>query len=400
MASAPDEERPAAALWDGPSSSARSPSRAAAPKPTAFGAVEWALLVAVALLWGTSFVWIRTALDALKPGVVVFLRVTVGFGTLLTFLLATRGRRETLGALRFLCARRRLPRVVFLAVFWMGLSFYTLIVAQQYIASAIAGMMCGTIPLQVTLISSLAARRTPSRRKGLGMCVGAAGVVCVLAPQLAAGVRATVLGVLMLCAVTSGFAISTYAAVPLQREMAARDGPFGFVPVVACMQAISMGLAAPLAVLDAPASSLTPRAAAAVLVLGGLSTGVAYVAMAALGGRVGAVRGSIPLFFLPLVAAGAGWLIRGEALGASSLLGATLIVAGAALASRDDEAARPAREVAREACGCGKAAQDVAMAAATEGAAGGEQQAEVAPSRLSTSSTSSTTRDVKTVRAQ
>jgi len=325
----PSDDR--ATLWHGAPSSNDS-----AKKPMDF--VDWVLLVCVALSWGTSFLLIRIALDAFKPGLVLLLRVSLGSVAIAMVLVATRGVRGSLRALGYLVHCRRAPRVIFLSLFWMGVSFYVIIVAQQWVSSALAGMLCGTIPLQVTVITAVAARKTPGARQAFGLFVGFAGVGLVLAPQLASGVRATTVGVLMVLGGTVGFAASTFTAPPLQRDLTKRDGPLGFLPVVLSMQLISTLLSLPIGLLDAAQSTFTWSAAIAVMVLGAGSTAAAFVAMAALGGRVGAVRGSLPIFFVPLVSAAAGYLVRHEPLDWHSGGGAVLIFVGALLTSRTGSA--------------------------------------------------------------
>jgi drug/metabolite transporter (DMT)-like permease len=56
--------------------------------------------------------------------------------------------------------------------------------------------------------------------------------------------------------------------------------------------------------------------------------------MASLVGRVGATRGSVAIYFLPVVAIGLGVAFRDETVAAISLAGTGLVLAGAYLTSR------------------------------------------------------------------
>jgi drug/metabolite transporter (DMT)-like permease len=72
------------------------------------------------------------------------------------------------------------------------------------------------------------------------------------------------------------------------------------------------------------------------LPLGVLGTGVALVAMTTLTGRAGAARGSIAIYFLPVVAAILGVAFRDESIAPASILGTALVLAGAWLTSRQE----------------------------------------------------------------
>jgi drug/metabolite transporter (DMT)-like permease len=72
----------------------------------------------------------------------------------------------------------------------------------------------------------------------------------------------------------------------------------------------------------------------AMLPLGVLGTGLAYVAMTVLVGRAGAARGSVSIYFVPVVAILLGVLFRDERVAAIALVGTSLVLVGAWLTSR------------------------------------------------------------------
>ena len=78
--------------------------------------------------------------------------------------------------------------------------------------------------------------------------------------------------------------------------------------------------------------------ALAVGALGFFGTGWAFVAMTTLVGRVGATRGSVAIYFLPVVAIGLGVVFEDETIAAVSLVGTGLVLAGAYLTSRRERA--------------------------------------------------------------
>ncbi|HEV2061257.1 MAG TPA: EamA family transporter, partial [Solirubrobacteraceae bacterium] len=74
--------------------------------------------------------------------------------------------------------------------------------------------------------------------------------------------------------------------------------------------------------------------ALAMVPLGVLGTGLALVLMTLLVGRVGAPRGSIAIYFTPLVALVLGVVVRSEQVAPLALAGTALVLAGAWLTSR------------------------------------------------------------------
>ena len=91
---------------------------------------------------------------------------------------------------------------------------------------------------------------------------------------------------------------------------------------------------APYALVGVPDSSLAWKPVAAVVVLGALGTGLAFVAAGTLFGRVGATRGSVIGYLIPVVALGLGVLFRDEHVAALAIVGLGFVLVGAWLTSR------------------------------------------------------------------
>ena len=69
-------------------------------------------------------------------------------------------------------------------------------------------------------------------------------------------------------------------------------------------------------------------------VLGAVGTGFAFIAAGTLMGRVGATRGSVLAYLIPVVALVLGVVFRDETVAAISLVGLVLVLVGAFLCSR------------------------------------------------------------------
>jgi drug/metabolite transporter (DMT)-like permease len=280
-----------------------------------FGPVEWGLLAAVALVWGSSFLFIEIGLESFRPGVVALARVALGAATIA---LIPGARRPV--------DRQDFPRIALLGVVWMAIPFVLFPTAQQWIDSAVAGMLNGAVPLISTPIAALLLHRMPGRKQMAGLGIGFLGVVAITAPQVQAG-SSTALGAVLILAAVCLYGLGLNLAVPLQQR-------YGALPVLLRSQVAALVLLVPYGLWHGPGSQWSLSSALAMVPLGALGTGLAFVAMVNLAGRAGATRGSIAIYFVPIVAIGLGVLFRDEQVAALALVGVLLVIIGAWLTSR------------------------------------------------------------------
>ena len=281
----------------------------------AFGPQEWGLLVAIAAMWGSSFLFIEIGLEHFGPGVVAFGRVAVGALTLSLL----RGSHRPV-------ERSDLPRVVLLGAVWMTAPLLLFPIGQQWIDSSLAGMLNGAVPIFAAVTAAILLRRLPASRQLIGIAVGFLGVVGVLWPATR-DADATALGASLVLLAVLCYGVAVNVAVPLQQR-------YGALPVLLRAQLVALVLLAPAALVSLPSSEFAWSSALAVTALGFFGTGWAFVAMTTLVGRVGATRGSVAIYFLPVVAIALGVIFRDETIAAISLVGAGLVLAGAYLTSR------------------------------------------------------------------
>jgi drug/metabolite transporter (DMT)-like permease len=125
------------------------------------------------------------------------------------------------------------------------------------------------------------------------------------------------------------YGLSMNLAVPLQQR-------YGALPILLRAQVFAMATLAPVAAVQLPASEWSWSSTLATIPLGVFGTGLALVAMTTLAGWVGATRGSVAIYFLPVVAIVLGVVFRDESVAAISLTGTALVMAGAWLRSRKE----------------------------------------------------------------
>jgi drug/metabolite transporter (DMT)-like permease len=158
------------------------------------------------------------------------------------------------------------------------------------------------------------------------LAVGFVGVVLVGLPSLTGG-SASALGTVLVLAALLCYAFAGNVVVPLQHR-------YGAIGVIVRAQLVALVVSAPYALFGLGDSSFAWKPFAAVFVLGALGTGVAFVAAGTLMGRVGATRGSIIAYLIPVVALVLGVVVRDEHVAPVAVGGLVLVLVGAWLTSR------------------------------------------------------------------
>jgi len=288
----------------------------------AFSSGDWAILVTVSAIWGSSFLWIAIGLESMSAPTVAFLRVA-------------------LGALALACyppARRRVdrhawPAIALIGIFGNAGPSLLFALAQQRVESSVAGMINAATPLAVLLVSVAMLRRSPGSNQVAGLVIGFVGVGLMAAPSVI-GAEAQPIGVLLLLAAVAGYGLSTNLVVPLQQA-------YGAPAVI--MRALILGsvLLAPWGVPETLASDATARSIGAVAVLGVLGTGVARALAASLAGRTGASRGALMTYLVPIVAIALGVIFRNETVEAIEIAGTAVVLGGAYLTTRAQRSTVP-----------------------------------------------------------
>jgi drug/metabolite transporter (DMT)-like permease len=281
----------------------------------AFGPTEWALLASAAGIWGSSFLFIAIGLDAFAPGLVTLLRILFGAIGL-----------AVVPAARTPIEREDWPRLALVALTWMALPLSLFPIAQQWIDSSVAGMINGSVPLFAAVIAALLLRVPPGPRQVTGLLVGFAGVVAVSLPSVR-GADASPLGVSLVLLAVLCYGLATNIIVPLQQK-------YGGLAVIWRVQLLAIVATLPYGLASVPGSEFAWDSLLAVIALGTLGTGWAFVALTNLTGRVGATRGTVAIYLTPVVAIVLGVIFRDETVAAVALVGTALILLGAWLTSR------------------------------------------------------------------
>lgn len=289
----------------------------AGTRTEAYGGVDWALLGAISLIWGASFLFIAEGLASIAPGTIAWARLVLGIGAL-----------AIVPAARRPIARADWPRIAAVAVIGVGMPALFFALAEQWVPSAVAGMLVSATPLATVLVGVALTRAFPSRTHRWGVLIGLAGVAMLSIPELA-GADASPLGIALVVAAVFGYGFANNLYVPLTQR-------YGALPVMFWAQAAAAVALLPLGVAGLADSSFSWVPVLSVVALGVLGTGWARVMHLVLIGRVGANRGTIAGYLIPIVALILGVALRDEVVAPVQVAGVAVAVSGGWLLSRKE----------------------------------------------------------------
>jgi drug/metabolite transporter (DMT)-like permease len=279
-------------------------------------------LAALALLWGSNFLWIKLALRGLAPAQLVFVRLTLGALVLTVFL---RARGDHLPRGRAVWAHLTLA-----AIFACVVPYLLFAYGEQRVDSSIAGLLNATTPLWTALIAmAVRLERDVTPTRVAGLAIGFLGALVIFEPWrlgsqvLSRGGLACL--VAAACYGVSYVYMARYLRRPDLSPLALSAGQLVASAVLTALTLPLLGRAVPKFRADA---------LVAVVVLGAIGTGLAYLINYQLIAESGASRTAVVTYLLPIVAVALGALVLGETLPPHALVGAAVVLAGVALTRR------------------------------------------------------------------
>jgi drug/metabolite transporter (DMT)-like permease len=274
------------------------------------------MLLALAALWGASFMFIKVGVRELAPATLICFRVALGTLTLLPIALATAGPRELGRQLR----NAAVP-LVLVGVLNSAVPITLLAWAEKRLDSGLAAVIQASAPLFTALLALRFSRGeivTGSRL--VGLLVGFGGVALLVGVQPRGNV---------LSAVAVTFTALCYAVAALYSARALADVP----PLVTSVGALASAtlVLAPFAVASPPEGVPGWKVVGSLLALGVLGTGVAYVLYYTLLAGAGASRSILITYLVPALALAYGTIFLGEPVRLAAVTGLALVLGGVAL---------------------------------------------------------------------
>jgi drug/metabolite transporter (DMT)-like permease len=269
----------------------------------------------LALLWGSTFLWIKLALDGLSPVQITVIRSALGAVVLIALCYS---------------ARQRLPRdrvtwghLVVAALFCNALPFALFAIGEQSVDSGVAGVLNATTPLWSLVIGIAIGteRGLTSIRLG-GLLVGFAGTLLIFAPWRQGGLASW--GSLAILAAAASYAVA-YAY--MGRFLVGRGtAPIG---LSAAQLIAATGLSAlALPTGDLAPVHLNPAALIAVAILGVFGTGFTFALNYRLIADEGPTSAATVGYLLPVVSVMRGAIVLDEKLGLRVVAGMVVVLAG------------------------------------------------------------------------
>ncbi len=280
--------------------------------------LELSLLALLALLWGSSYLLIKVAVEEIPPITLIAARVS---GAALFLVLVMQLRRESLPT------QPSVWRALLVQAMFNSIAAWTLLAwGQQFVDSALASVLNSTAPIFVFFITALITKHEVlSGRKLIGALLGVAGVALIVGIEALGGLGRQVLGQL---ACLAGAVLYACAAIYGKRfanlgALATATGTMIWASIVLV----------PVALLLETPWTLSPsfQAMAATVTLSILCTGVALLLYFRLLQTLGSLGVASQAYLRAGVGVILGIVFLGESLSIPIALGLVAAMSGVAL---------------------------------------------------------------------
>ncbi len=285
----------------------------------------------LAIIWGSSFLFIRIGVEQLTTFQVVFIRTGIA-AVGLNIVAYMRGKRLPTDW-------KGIRDLLILGIVNTVFPFILITWGEKSIESSLAAILQGTAALFTMVVAHFVfADERMTLRKIAGLVIGFLGVV-ILASRSTEGevvpADATLhlLGQFAIVGASFCYALGgTYSRKAIQNRIEPIIAAAGAMTVTAIISGI-LTYVAPLLGGPAPTplDTLTPRVVGAMLALGLVNTFVAYIIFYALIPALGAARTSMVTYVIPAVGLILGAIFLGEAVDIRLLIGAALIMGSIAI---------------------------------------------------------------------
>ena len=275
----------------------------------------------LAMIWGASFLFMRTA--AIEFGALLTAGLRVGIAALFLLpLLLLRGQGPVL--------RAHWKPVFLIGVFNSALPFALYSFAVQHITTGLSSILNATVPLFGAMVAWVWLGDKPTLSRAMGLGIGFLGVLLLAAGE--ASFKPNASGIAPLWAVAA--CLLATLSYGVSANFAKRFIPH--VPPLATATGSQMGATLALLVpslLTIPSDSPSLQAWGALVVVGVVSTGVAYILYFRLIDQTGPARALTVTFLVPVFAIAYGVALLDEHITPWMIVCGLVIVLGTGLAS-------------------------------------------------------------------
>ena len=268
---------------------------------------NYLLLIVIALIWGSQFILIKTALTSFPPLTVATLRAVTGAVglSLLLFLLPKKSTAEK--------KSRNLKNLIYIfciSLFEVTLPFILISWGQQHTTTSIAAILISTIPIFTIIFLTLFFKHEAlNLGKYLSVIIGFLAVLILLIPNAIHSIAIGQNNFLAELAILAGAASFAISLLMIRRIL--DDNVIILVRNILWCGSIQL---LPLAIIFNYPWTLQPSLTAilAVVILGVIASGFVYILYTILVKRAGAAFTSLNNYFIPLVGVALGIVIMHE----------------------------------------------------------------------------------------
>lgn len=283
-------------------------------KSTLMNVIE---LIALAAVWGASFLFMRVATPELGPIPLIALRVGIAALILLPMMRSAVARGQF---------RAKLGHLLVVGLTNSAIPFCLLAYSTLSVNAGLDSVLNATTPLWAALIASIGFQASMGRQQIFGMLIGFLGVVVLVRDTLVAGTSGVPLaiGAALVATLFYGFAVN-YS----KRYLA------GVQPFVVAFgsQFFASIVLVPLALWLWPTRSISVSTWGCVAALGIVCTGFAYVLFFRLVENVGAAYAASVTFLIPVFGIIWGAAFLGEKVTPMMFAGGAIVLLGTAITS-------------------------------------------------------------------
>lgn len=282
---------------------------------------DWTLLAVLVALWGSNFMFIKLGVETVPPATLVASRLVIGAAIMVATLRAMGHVFPPLG-------RAWLPYVA-VGILGNTLPFWAITWGQQYIDSALAGILMAIMPLATLVLAHFfVAGEAMTRVRAAGFLLGFAGIVVLLGPAALHGLGGSKIEIFAQISVLTGalcYALQTIVV----RRMLTGNLMVASGAILTSAALISL----PVALLIDRPWALSPGflSVAVVIWIGIGPTALATIVFLKLIGTAGPSFMALTNYCVPIVALFLGTAILGEKPGAGAYAGLVLILSGVAM---------------------------------------------------------------------
>ena len=295
---------------------------------------DWLLFTFVGLIWGTSFLWIKIAVQEVSPFVLVSFRTLFAALGLVVYLLIDRKARMPWKEIA-----PRLPVFIVLGLVNVAIPWLLISWAEMHIESGVASILNATMPLWTIIIAPLVISDDKiTLPKLAGLATGFIGVVLLFLPSIGKGWSTNLLGQSAVLGATLCYASATIFARKKAHGLNPQTQTFlQFTMSTLIVWSLTFGIEKQITLPALPITWL------ALLWLGLLGSGFAYIIYFSLLHRLGPNRLSMVTYIPPVVGVLLGIIFLGEAFHWQALVGALLILSGISIVNlKSKEKLQPA----------------------------------------------------------